>query len=188
MPNIELDAADIRILRLLQEDSAQSNVELAARISLSPSPTLARVRSLEARGQLELYAQAIHTLVERFRSVPALLALDGDILQLLESPDDQALRQQLSDRYAFQTGSDCEVILALYQEKGPDFLDDLQGMFAFALWDNDRRVLYLVRDRLGKKPLAYTTDADGLAFASEPKAFLADPAFECRPNPEALWH
>jgi Lrp/AsnC family leucine-responsive transcriptional regulator len=55
MPSIELDAADIRILRLLQEDSAQSNVELAARISLSPSPTLARVRSLEARGVIARY-------------------------------------------------------------------------------------------------------------------------------------
>ena len=55
MPPIELDAADIRILRLLQEDSAQSNVELAARISLSPSPTLSRVRSLEARGVIARY-------------------------------------------------------------------------------------------------------------------------------------
>jgi Lrp/AsnC family leucine-responsive transcriptional regulator len=55
MPFIELDAADLRILRLLQEDSARSNVDLAARISLSPSPTLARVRSLEARGVIERY-------------------------------------------------------------------------------------------------------------------------------------
>ncbi|MFL6719488.1 MAG: Lrp/AsnC family transcriptional regulator, partial [Burkholderiaceae bacterium] len=55
MPELNLDAADLRILRLLQEDSAQSNVDLAGRINLSPSPTLARVRSLEARGVISRY-------------------------------------------------------------------------------------------------------------------------------------
>lgn len=48
------------------------------------------------------------------------------------------LRAEYGDRYQFQTGSDCEVILALYQEKGPEFLDDLQGMFAFALYDSEK--------------------------------------------------
>lgn len=61
-----------------------------------------------------------------------VLAVNGEIY------NHRALRQQLSDRYAFQTGSDCEVITALYQEKGPDFLDDLQGMFAFALYDTEK--------------------------------------------------
>ncbi len=50
----------------------------------------------------------------------------------------QALRKQLSECDEFQTGSDCEVILALYQQKGLAFLDDLQGMFAFVLYDTDK--------------------------------------------------
>ncbi|CDL12645.1 Asparagine synthetase [glutamine-hydrolyzing] [Klebsiella pneumoniae IS43] len=61
------------------------------------------------------------------------LAVNGEIY------NHQALRAEYGDRYQFQTGSDCEVILALYQEKGPEFLDDLQGMFAFALYDSEKR-------------------------------------------------
>ncbi|VGB68253.1 asparagine synthetase B [Klebsiella pneumoniae] len=60
------------------------------------------------------------------------LAVNGEIY------NHQALRAEYGDRYQFQTGSDCEVILALYQEKGPEFLDDLQGMFAFALYDSEK--------------------------------------------------
>jgi asparagine synthase (glutamine-hydrolysing) len=59
-------------------------------------------------------------------------------------------------------------------------------MFAFAIWDASDRSLFIARDRIGKKPLHYLIDDDGIAFASEPKAFLADPAFEARPNLEAL--
>jgi asparagine synthase (glutamine-hydrolysing) len=59
-------------------------------------------------------------------------------------------------------------------------------MFAFALWDGGRRRLLLARDRTGKKPLYYRLDRDGIAFASEPKAFLADPSFEARPDVAAL--
>ncbi|KAI3484458.1 hypothetical protein L1887_52546 [Cichorium endivia] len=71
------------------------------------------------------------------------LAVNGEIY------NHQALRAEYGDRYAFQTGSDCEVILALYQEKGPEFLDDLQGMFAFALylWSKDGEIRsYYQRD------------------------------------------
>src|SRR5690606_18696935 len=67
-----------------------------------------------------------------------------------------------------------------------DCLSRLRGMFAFALWDASRRRLFVARDRIGKKPLSYYLDRDGLAFASEPKAFLADPTFEARPNHQAL--
>jgi asparagine synthase (glutamine-hydrolysing) len=59
-------------------------------------------------------------------------------------------------------------------------------MFAFALWDSRERILFLARDRAGKKPLYYFHDHDGFTFASEPKAFLADPKFQPEPNLEAL--
>jgi len=90
----------------------------------------------------------------------------------------QELRRELEARgHAFQTRTDTEVILAAYRQWGADCLSRLKGMFAFAIWDADARTLFLARDRVGKKPLHYLLDRDGLAFASEPKAFLADPAF-----------
>ena len=96
-----------------------------------------------------------------------VLAVNGEIY------NHQALRQQLSDRYAFQTGSDCEVILALYQEKGPEFLDDLQGMFAFALYDTEKDAYLIGRDHLGIIPLYMGHDEHGnLYVASEMKALV----------------
>ncbi|MCH8257946.1 MAG: asparagine synthase B [Proteobacteria bacterium] len=85
----------------------------------------------------------------------------------------QALRAEYGDRYQFQTGSDCEVILALYQEKGPEFLDDLQGMFAFALYDSEKDAYLIGRDHLGIIPLYMGYDEHGqLYVASEMKALV----------------
>lgn len=75
-------------------------------------------RSQEARGQLELYAQAIHTQVERFRSVPALLALDSDIQELLSNPDDQTLREQLNQRLEQQNQAAGSSVLYLLNRNG----------------------------------------------------------------------
>jgi len=89
------------------------------------------------------------------------------------------LRAELESRgHRFRTRSDTEVLLAAYAAWDVECLARLRGMFAFALWDGGRRRLLLARDRAGKKPLYYRFDRDGIAFASEPKAFLADPAFE----------
>ena len=97
------------------------------------------------------------------------------------------LRSQLEARgHRFQSHTDSEVILYAYREYGVECLSRLRGMFAFAIWDEPRRRLLIARDRLGKKPVFYTTDSDGIAFASEPKAFLADPSFSSTPNPVAL--
>jgi asparagine synthase (glutamine-hydrolysing) len=100
----------------------------------------------------------------------------------------QELRAALERRgHRFRSQSDTEVILHLYQERGAALVEDLRGMFAFAIWDEARQELFAARDRIGKKPFYYWIDRDGLAFASEPKAFLADPSFEPRPNLQGIW-
>lgn len=101
----------------------------------------------------------------------------------------RALRADLERRgHAFRSQTDTEVILAAYREYGVDCVTHLAGMFAFALWDATERRLLLARDRVGKKPLFYREDADGIAFASEPTAFLADPSFTPEPDLQALSH
>ena len=97
------------------------------------------------------------------------------------------LRQQLESKgTSFRTSSDTEVLLAAFEAYGTDCLSKLRGMFAFALWDTQTRRLVLARDRVGKKPLYYRRDGHGLAFASESKAFFADPGFEARANLAAI--
>jgi asparagine synthase (glutamine-hydrolysing) len=109
------------------------------------------------------------------------ITFNGEIYNFLE------LRRELESKgHRFVSHTDTEVILAAYRAWGVDCLRRLRGMFAFALWDAAEQVLFIARDRIGKKPLHYLIDRDGIAFASEPKAFLADPNFEARPDPEAL--
>ncbi|MCD8306063.1 MAG: asparagine synthase B [Prevotella sp.] len=93
------------------------------------------------------------------------LAVNGEIYNHLE------IRRQLAGKYAFQTGSDCEVILALYREYGVDFLEKLSGIFAFALYDEDSDSFLIARDPIGVIPLYIGHDADGTLYvASEMKA------------------
>ncbi len=99
------------------------------------------------------------------------------------------LKAELSARgHTFRSESDTEVILAAYREWGPASVERLDGMFALALWDAPRQRLFIARDRLGKKPLHYRLDGDGLSFASEPKAFLAEPGFTREVDPQAISH
>lgn len=130
-----------------------------------------------------------------------LLVANGEIYNHL------ALREALGARgHAFASDCDVEVLLPLYLEhferEGVAFLDRLEGMFAFALWDGDARRLLLARDRAGQKPLVYARGPHGLSFASEVHALGRDPdvdrdvdwgalgdylAFRVVPHPATAW-
>jgi len=99
------------------------------------------------------------------------LVFNGEIYNYRE------IRQHLLERgHKFKTHSDGEVIVHLYEEQGPDFVSELNGMFALALWDNRQQQLTLARDRAGEKPLFYWLRDHTLVFASEIKSLLAYPA------------
>ena len=80
----------------------------------------------------------------------------------------------LSKGHSLRTRSDTEVIVHLYEEFGEEFVSKLEGMFSFALWDENKRLLMLARDRVGIKPLYYSVTDQALLFGSEVKAILAD--------------
>ncbi len=88
--------------------------------------------------------------------------------------------------HRFRSRTDTETILHLYEEFGIDCLTRIDGMFAFALWDNRTRELFLVRDRIGIKPLFYYAGIDRIVFGSEIKAILADPSVPRDINPGTL--
>ncbi len=94
-----------------------------------------------------------------------VLAVNGEIY------NHRDIRSRYADSYQFQTGSDCEVILALYRDKGTAFLEDLSGIFAFALYDAESDEFLIARDPIGVIPLYIGHDNDGLVYvASELKA------------------
>ena len=97
------------------------------------------------------------------------------------------LREELQGRgHTFSTHSDTEVLVHLYEDRGPAFVEALRGMFAIALWDSREGRLVLARDRFGIKPLYYRV-ADGvISFASELKALLRQPGFSHEIDPDAL--
>src|SRR3954449_2995276 len=109
------------------------------------------------------------------------ITFNGEIYNFLE------LRRELERAgHRFRSQTDTEVILAAYDEWGLESLSRLVGMFAFALWDERLRQLWLVRDRLGKKPLYYTATDGVLRFASELKALVADPSVRCELDADAM--
>ena len=94
-----------------------------------------------------------------------ILAANGEIY------NHRALRKQFESTYDFQTQSDCEIILALYKEKGVDFVDDLNGIFGFAIYDVEEDAYFIARDHMGIIPLYIGWDQNGTFFvASELKA------------------
>jgi len=109
------------------------------------------------------------------------IVFNGEIFNYVE------LRPDLeSQGHCFATHSDTEVIVHLYAQYGPACVDYLNGQFAFAIWDERARTLFLARDRLGVRPLYYTVQQGALIFASEIKALLADPRVPAQLDPIAL--
>lgn len=109
------------------------------------------------------------------------ITFNGEIFNYLE------LREELERRgHIFATRSDTEVILHLYQEKGEECVHDLNGQWAFAIWDAGRRRLFLSRDRLGVRPLFYAETPEGFRFASEIKALRACADVSCELDLQAL--
>jgi asparagine synthase (glutamine-hydrolysing) len=101
----------------------------------------------------------------------------------------QAERHRLEGQgIRFRSDCDTEVVLRLYEQYGEDCLSHLRGMFAFAIWDAPQRKLFLVRDRLGQKPLYYREANGKLLFASEIKSLLQDESFQREPDLLSLHH
>ena len=109
------------------------------------------------------------------------IVFNGEIYNFLP------LREDLLKRgHQFNTKSDTEVILHAYEEYGENCVRYLRGMFAFAIWDGEKKRLFLARDRVGIKPLYYLWDGQQFLFASEPKAILEEPTVSRTIDPLAL--
>src|SRR5881397_2245112 len=100
------------------------------------------------------------------RTADTAVVLNGEVYNFQEK------RRECSD-YPYRSRTDTEVILALYEKYGEDFVEHLDGMFAIALWDGSAQKLVLARDRAGKKPLFYCRGRGFFAFASEIKSLLS---------------
>ena len=109
------------------------------------------------------------------------LVYNGEVYNFKE------LREKLAKKgHRFSSRSDTEVIIHLYEEEGENLLSRLNGMFAFALWDEKKKKLLIARDRLGIKPLYYYVGEEEFAFASEIKSFLHLPSFNREIKEEAI--
>ncbi|MCD6309964.1 MAG: asparagine synthase (glutamine-hydrolyzing) [Candidatus Eremiobacteraeota bacterium] len=90
--------------------------------------------------------------------------------------------------HKYKSRTDTETIIHLYEEVGPDCVNEIEGMFSFCIWDQNKKRMFLARDRMGKKPLYYTIQNGLFIFASEIKAILEHPEIKRDLDPEAFYH
>lgn len=109
-----------------------------------------------------------------------VIAFNGEIYNYIE------LKKELSSEYEFSTSSDTEVIIAAYKKWGIDCIHHFLGMFGFALYDKVKEMLYIVRDRIGIKPVYYAQTTEGLLFASEIRILLSSGLIERKITHQAL--
>ncbi len=128
---------------------------------------------------IDLSANARQPLTNEDKSL--WLVMNGEIYNF------QGLCRALTSRgHRFSSSGDAEVILHLYEEKGEACIYELEGMFAFALWDAKKKKLFAARDRVGKKPFYYTYEQEKFSFGSEIRALLAQNDFNAAINRQAL--
>lgn len=96
--------------------------------------------------------------------------------------------QLIKAGHRFKTATDVEVILHLYEDHGKDCVKHIRGMFAFAIWDEEKKTLFLARDHMGQKPLFFYHHNGAFAFASEVKAILASGLIQPEIDLDGLWH
>ena len=111
------------------------------------------------------------------------ITFNGEIYNYPELRD-----ELIAKGHIFRSKTDTETIIHLWEEEGERCVERLRGMFAFALWDERHKTLFLARDREGQKPLFYAALPDRFIFGSEIKAILQDPQFEAQPDLQAIHH
>ncbi len=109
-----------------------------------------------------------------------MITFNGEIYNYLE------LKKMLSHKYSFNTTTDTEVLLYMYSEYGENMLDQVHGMFSFAIHDFNTNITFIARDRLGKKPLYYTSFNNTFLFSSELKSILVHPKISKELNLESI--
>lgn len=147
------------------DDSGEEIFDLGKGYTLGLAQRRLSIQDLSPMGH-----QPMHSQDKRIS-----LVFNGEIYNFKE------LRKELSD-YTFLSTCDTEVIIAAYLKWGIQCVNKLNGMFAIALYDRENETLYLVRDRIGKKPLYYQKKADGITFASELKPIMEAPGFAAEIN------
>lgn len=152
------------------DDSGEEITRFNNTLSIGLGQRRLSIQDLSANGHQPFYSHDRKTVV----------VFNGEIYSFI------SLREELKGDYPFISSCDTEVIVAAYQKWGRGFVDHIDGMFAIALFDREKKILILARDRVGKKPLYYTRFGNDFVFASTLKPIMLYPGFEKKIKKEAL--